>query len=135
MIGPHGERLLGEATVTRRGAKEEHFLTRRAHAIADDVRKQPPEPRPAGEHVHVGGQRAAVGGAHSLARHGRLHRDLTIDAASREKSFEHGGTSAARWEVAAVPLEDGPAHALAVDLRIALRRLRARQLLEPSPGP
>src|SRR5256884_7603724 len=72
--------------------------------------------------------------AQGLARRGWLDRDLTIHAAGRQQSLEYRGTGATRREIAAVPLEDRPAHARAVDLRVALRRLGTGQLLEATPG-
>src|SRR2546429_9770071 len=72
--------------------------------------------------------------AQGLARRGWLDRDLTIHAAGRQQSLEYRGTGATRREIAAVPLEDRPAHARAVDLRVALRGLGAAQLLEATPG-
>src|SRR5207245_2378214 len=51
-----------------------------------------------------------------------------------EHRVEHGGAGAPGGEIAAVLLEDRPAYALAVDLRVTFRRLRPAQLLEPCPG-
>src|SRR5207247_7665 len=59
---------------------------------------------------------------------------LSVPPPFRQKPLQYRGASASRREIAAVPLEDRPAHALAVDLRVTLRGLRARQRFEPSPG-
>src|SRR5256884_1657023 len=72
--------------------------------------------------------------AQGLAGRGWLDRDLTIHAAGRQQSLEYRGTGAARREIAAVPLEDRPAHARAVDLRVAFRGLGTAQLLEATSG-
>src|SRR5438309_456952 len=51
-----------------------------------------------------------------------------------EEPREHGLARKPGGEVAGVPLENRPAHLLAVDLGIAPRGLRAVQLLEREPG-
>src|SRR2546426_119618 len=63
-----------------------------------------------------------------------LRRELAVLAAFGQEAVEHRGAGAARREVAAILLEDGPSHPLAVDLRVAARGLRTRQFLERKAG-
>src|SRR5256886_1260591 len=135
VVRPHGQRFFGKALVTRRRAEEVHLLARGAYAVADDVGKEPAEPGAAGEDVVIGAQRAAVREAHAAelaAFHGpgRLGRELAIFPACSEHGVDDRGAGDASGQVAPVPLEDGPAHPLATDLRVAARRLSAGQLLE-----
>ena len=80
-------------------------------------------------------QRTAIGqfdgGKLTVASvNGALDGGLPVFAALCEKALEHRGARAPRGEIAGVFLENGPAHLLAVDLRIATRQLGALQLLE-----
>src|SRR5207244_10938685 len=63
-----------------------------------------------------------------------LDGELAAFTAFGEEAVEHSGAGAARREVATIFLKDAPAHALAVDLRVTARRLRARQLFERQAG-
>src|SRR5882762_2713446 len=135
VIGPHRQRLLRKPLVTGGRAEEKDLLPGGAHPVADNVRKQAPEPRAAGEHECIGDEGGAVRqfDAPQLASGGLwtgLRRELAVLAALGEKALEHSGAGPPRREVARIVLEDGPADLLAVDLRVAARGLRTRQLFE-----
>src|SRR5207245_1393654 len=131
--------LRGEPLVARGRAEKEDLLAGGAHPVTDDVGKQAPEPRAAGEDECIGDEGGAVGqlDAAQLAS-GKacagLRRELAVLATFGEEPLEHGGACPARREVSAIFLEDGPAHVLAVDLRVAARRLRARPLFQRQAG-
>ena len=135
MIRPDWQSLLRVTPVTRWRAKEEDFLARRAHAVADDVWKQGAQPRAAGKHKAVCGQPAAVRQRHTrelasprLDR--RSHRELPVLPAFGDKTLEHRSAGATRRQVAGVLLENGPADLLAIDLRIPSRHFGALELFE-----
>src|SRR5690349_3004260 len=134
VVGPNRERFLGEATIAARRAEEEDFLPRGPHTVADHIGEQLPKPRPAGEDVAVGDEARAIGECHTgeLAPTRRLgvRRELAILTALGEEAIQHGGAGTPRGEVSALPLEDGPADAIAIDLGVALRGLPIRELLE-----
>ena len=54
VIGPHWQMRVAEAIISGRRAKEKDILLGGLHQIADGLREQLPEPRPAGEDVAVG---------------------------------------------------------------------------------
>src|SRR5437762_4705430 len=135
VIRPDWQSLFRVTPVTGWCAKEEDFLARRAHAVADDVWKQGAQPRAAGKHKAVCGQPAAVRqrDARELATtrlDRRSHRELPVLPAFGDKTFEHRSAGATRRQVAAVLLENGPADLLAIDLRIPSRHLGALELFE-----
>src|SRR5205814_657298 len=126
VIRPDGQRLLGKPLIARGCAEEKDLLTGGAHAVADDVREQAPEPRAAGEDECIGDEGGAVGqlDAPQLAfRETRagLRCELAVFTAFGEEALEHGGAGPARRQVPTILLEDGPTHLLAVDLRVPAR--------------
>src|SRR3989449_2485178 len=135
MIRPDGQRLLGEAPVAGGRSEKEDLLARGAHTVADHVWEERAQPRAAGKDEAIGRQPTAVRQCHrsklAAARFNRrLDGELTVFAALREKSLEHGGTRPPRGEIAAVLLQNRPADLFAIDLREAARNLGALQLLE-----
>src|SRR6266702_2296859 len=139
VIGPHGERRFGEAGIAGRRAEEEHLLARRTHPVTDRVGKERSQPGAAGEDETISRNRTAIGQRHrrELAcpwLHGPLHRELAILPAFGEEPLEHRSAGPARREIAAVFLEDGPAHTFIVDLRVAARDVGTGQLFERDPG-
>src|SRR3989449_2673362 len=135
MIRPDGQRLLGEAPVAGGRAEKEDLLARGAHAVANSIGEQRAEPRPAGKDKVVSRQFTVVRQAYrgklsSTWLDRRLDGELTVFAALREKSLEHGCTRPPRGEIAAVLLQNRPADLFAIDLREAARNLGALQLLD-----
>src|SRR5262245_8185374 len=138
VVRPDRERFFRKAPVARRRAEEKHFLTGRTHALADHVGKQRAEPGTAGEDEVVGRQVTVVGqlDLRELAspwHNGPLPGELAVLATLGDERLEHGGTGAARGEIAGIFFENGPAHLLAVDLGITSRDLGPLQLLEVYP--
>src|SRR5882762_10412898 len=89
VIGPHRQRLLRKPLVTGGRAEEKDLLPGGAHPVADNVRKQAPEPRAAGEHECIGDEGGAVRqfDAPQLASGGLwtgLRRELAVLAALGE---------------------------------------------------
>src|SRR5712691_9754366 len=135
MIRPDGQRFLGEAPVAGGRSEKEDLLARGAHAVANSIGEQRAEPRPAGKDKVVSRQFTVVRQAYrgklsSTWLDRRLDGELTVVAALREESLEHGGTRPPRGEIAAVLLQNRPADLFAIDLREAARNLGALQLLE-----
>src|SRR5262249_33823567 len=132
-FAPDGEILVRKAVISSGRAEEEDVLARRSDDLAEQVGKDPGEPRPAREDEEIRRKRRSIRQLQLLQRAcpdlGRRDGNLAILAAFRGKSFDNVRAGATRRKVSGFFLEKRPANVVELDLGISLDGLGLAELL------
>ena len=133
-VGPHRKGRRGKAPVAGRRPEEEHFLARGLDAVAQHLGKEARQPGSTGENESPGLQRAAIAQPHvgqSALAGRRRDGGLKVGSAGCDHLLHQREHRASRHHRSARRLELSGGDAFERDLRVPLRQLAAREVLDP----